>query len=107
MGFQSHWLSNIDIGDQKKMARKEWIVHIIRHTTFELVRYHVCSIVPSAVIVKPQAIISSVIIIQKYDKVWVVLIGPPPKSYTVHPLDLIRSTPSLIGPGHPLSLKHQ
>jgi hypothetical protein len=25
---------------------------------------------------------------------------------TVHPLDLIRSTPSLIGPGYPLSLKH-
>ena len=35
----------------------------------------------------------------------VVLIGPPPKSYAVHPLDLLRSTLSLIGPGHPLSLK--
>ena len=35
----------------------------------------------------------------------VVLIGPPPKSYAVHPLGLIRSTLSLIGPGHPLSLK--
>ena len=38
--------------------------------------------------------------------IWVVLIGPPPKSYAVHPLDLIRSTPCLIGPGYPLSLKH-
>ena len=35
---------------------------------------------------------------------WVVLIGPPLKSYT---LDLMRSTPSLIGSGYPLSLKHQ
>ena len=39
------------------------------------------------------------------DNIRVVLIGPPPKSYAVHPLDLIRSTLSLIGPGHPLSLK--
>jgi len=41
------------------------------------------------------------------ERLRVVLIGPPPKSYTVHPLDLMRSTPSLIGSGYPLSLKHQ